>query len=79
MARPRAENPIPFLGDMLRLYNRCGIPRAAAALAYSLILSFFPLLLCVNFLIGLFHLDAQALLASLDQVLPQAALELMGE
>lgn len=78
MAR-RIKTPIPFVLDMVELYSACNIPRSAAALAYSLVLSFFPLLLCLNGLIALVHLDAQALLVSLERFLPRAAASLVGE
>ena len=51
----------------------------AAALSYFLILTLFPLLMCVNYLIGLFHLDLEQLLQGLDQVLPAGALTVIGE
>jgi len=78
MAR-RVKSPIPFVLDMVEVYSACNIPRSSAALAYSLVLSFFPLLLCLNGLIALVHLDAQALLAALERFMPQAAASLVGE
>ena len=36
--------------------------QAAAALSYFLILTLFPLLMCVNYFIGLFHLSLEQLL-----------------
>ncbi len=54
-------------------YCRIGVDRSAAALSYFLILTLFPLLLCVNWFIGLFHLDLSELLRALDQFLPPGA------
>ena len=42
-------------------------------------LSVFPLIMCINGFVGLAHVDIQALLGSLDRVLPQQALELVGD
>lgn len=61
------------------LYSRHNIMRAAGALAYFFVLTFFPLLLCTTALVGLSHVDVQELLFSLERVLPRAALELIGD
>lgn len=68
-----------FIKELYRLYGRHNITRAAGALAYFFVLSVFPLILCVNGFVGLARVDIQALLRSLDRVLPQQALELMGD
>lgn len=70
---------IAFIREMHRLYTRHNVPRAAGALAFFFVLSFFPLLLCLNIFVGLAHVDVQQLLDSLVRVLPRQALELMGE
>lgn len=62
--------PVAFLRDLMASYMRVSIPRSAAALSYFLILTLFPLLLCVNYFIGVFHLDLEALLTALAPVLP---------
>ena len=62
--------PAAFVLKLVRAYGRAGVARSAAALSYFLILTLFPLLMCVNYLIGLFHLD---------QVLPAGALTVIGE
>ena len=79
VAKHQIPKPIRFLLDILECYLRYNIPRSAAALAYSFILSIFPILLCLNFLIGLFHLDAQTVLNSLEQFMPASALALMRD
>ena len=60
-------------------YGQCGIGQAAAAMAYFLILTIFPLLLCINYLIGLFQIDLEQLLRSLHQILPEAVLDILME
>ncbi|MCI8422887.1 MAG: YihY/virulence factor BrkB family protein [Lawsonibacter sp.] len=71
--------PVSFGLEVADVYTRIGASRSAAALSYFLILTLFPLLLCVNHFIGLFHLDLEQLLQALDQVLPPGALAVMGD
>lgn len=71
--------PVSFAVDTVELYMRVGAPRSAAALSYFLILTLFPLLVCVNYFIGLFHLNLENLLHSLDQILPAGALSIMED
>ena len=71
--------PVSFAAETAESYMRVGAPRAAAALSYFLILTLFPLLVCVNYFIGLFHLDLENLLLSLDQFLPADVLAVMTD
>ncbi len=71
--------PVSFVMETADLYMSIGAPRSAAALSYFLILTLFPLLVCVNYFIGLFHLDLENLLRSLDQLLPAGALTVMED
>lgn len=71
--------PVSFALDTADLFLKVGASRSAAALSYFLILTLFPLLVCVNYLIGLFHLDLENLLRSLDQLLPAGALAVIGD
>ena len=71
--------PVSFVVETAELYLRVGVARAAAALSYFLILTLFPLLVCVNYFIGLFRLDLENLLQSLDQILPAEALAVIQD
>ena len=71
--------PVSFGVKAAELYLEIGAPRAAAALSYFLILTLSPLLVCVNYFIGLFHLDLENLLLSLDQFLPDEVLLVMRD
>ena len=71
--------PVSFAAETAESYMRVGAPRAAAALSYFLILTLFPLLVCVNYFIGLFHLDLEKLLQSLDQLLPEEVLGVLAD
>ena len=66
--------PVLFVRDVVQTYGRLGVSRAAAALAYFLILTLFPLLVCVNFFIGLLELDPEAVFSALDSLLPRESL-----
>lgn len=65
-----SKKPVRLALDLIQLYSRCGITRSAAALAYFLLLTLFPLLVCVSFFIGVFHLDLIHLLYELEGFLP---------
>ena len=69
--------PVLFVRDMVQAYGRLGVSRAAAALAYFLILTLFPLLVCVNFFIGLLELDPEAVFSALDPLLPRESLSII--
>ena len=71
--------PVSFVWETAELYLDIGAPRSAAALSYFLILTLFPLLVCVNYFIGLFHLDLENLLFSLDQLLPAGVLAILRD
>lgn len=79
MARRKSIRPFRMGMMIWRQYGQCGVSQAAAAMAYSLILTIFPLLLCINYLIGLFQIDLEQLLGSFRQLLPEAVLELLLE
>ena len=69
--------PVFFARSVFRLYSRLGATRAAASLAYFLILTLFPLLMCVNYFIALLQLDPEAVFSALDSILPQESLSLI--
>ncbi len=71
--------PAAFVLGVWDDYCRIGADRSAAALSYFLILTLFPLLLCVNWFIGLFHLDLSELLHTLDQFLPTGAVAVLED
>ena len=71
--------PVLFVRDMVQTYGRLGVSRAAASLAYFLILTLFPLLMCVNYFIGLLELDPEAVFSALDPLLPRESLSIILE
>ena len=65
MKKLLGKAPVRFVAEMVELYFSKGVSRSAAELAYFLILSLFPILICVNSFIGLLHLDIHTLLSGL--------------
>lgn len=53
--------PIRFVADMLDVYFSKRVGRAAAELAYFLVLTFFPILICISAFIGQLNLDLSML------------------
>jgi len=64
---------------LIHLYSKCGLTRSAAALAYFLLLTLFPLLVCISFFIGLFHVNLIHLLWGLEGFLPGHVLTLLED
>ena len=71
--------PARFLAELVELYFRKRVSRAAAELAYFLILSFFPALICINSFVGRLELDSGALLEALSPVIPRDSLGVLAE
>lgn len=79
MHRLKRYRPISFILDVADNFFRCGASESAAALAYFLTLTIFPLLLCLNYLVGFFSLDLHLLLSRLHQFFPSEVLAIMGD
>lgn len=69
---------VRFLREALMLYFSCRAPQAAACLAYFLLLTVFPMLICVSFVLGLVNIDIVSLMESLENVLPAEALDVLS-
>ncbi|MEG1241092.1 MAG: YihY/virulence factor BrkB family protein [Oscillospiraceae bacterium] len=65
--------PVVFVRDIVDVYFDQRVSRSAAELAYFLILTFFPILICVNAFVGSLHLDSAAILQAMEQVVPKEA------
>lgn len=77
--RLRAHGPVRFVWDMAELYFEKRVSRSAAELAYFLILSLFPVLICVNAAVGMMQLDVSAVLALADRFIPAGVQAVIGE
>lgn len=67
--------PVRFVRELVDVYFTKQVGRSAAELAYFLILSFFPILICVNAFIGVLRVDINSVLETLEAFLPP---ELLG-
>lgn len=74
------KNPVVrFLYDLVDLYFAKRVSRSAAELAYFLVLSFFPALICINAVIGTLDLDVASLLEKAAVIIPEGALAVLVE
>lgn len=71
--------PVKFVADIVDIYYSKHISRSAAALAYFLILTFFPILICINAFIGLLHLDVNTVMVAAQPFLPVESLGILGD
>lgn len=79
MKRLWDSRPVRLVWEMVEIYFDQRVGTAAAALAYFLILSFFPLLICVNAFIGVLQVDAGSVLRTLSAVLPPSLLGVVSD
>ena len=71
--------PVRFVADLVEIYFEKRVSRSAAELAYFLILSFFPLLICVNYFIGQLDLDPNTLVDAVSPVFPRESLGILTD
>lgn len=71
--------PVRFVRELVELYFSARVSRSAAALAYFMILTFFPLLICVNAFVGALHLDIELVLETVERVLPLGVAAILGD
>ncbi len=79
MRKPKEGGPVRFVLDIADLYFTKRVSRSAAELAYFLILSFFPALICINAIIGTLHIDMSQLLHEAEGVIPAGAIAVIQE
>ena len=70
MKRLWESTPVRFVREIVELYFSAHVSRSAAELAYFLILSFFPILICVNAFVGALDLDISMVLGVVEGFLP---------
>lgn len=61
------------------LFFQKRVTRSAAELAYFLTLSFFPILICLHWLVGTLHVGADRMLALLHGILPDSMLFILAD
>jgi membrane protein len=72
-------SPVKFIVELVDLYFGKRVPQSAAALAYYLILTFFPVLICVNAFVGLLDLDVNMVVLAAQPFLPAESLGILGD
>lgn len=79
MERFFERRPVRFVLDIARVFlNRRG-SRSAAELAYFLVLSLFPLLIMLNAVVGMLHLNVTEVIAALDDFIPAQAAAVVAD
>ncbi|MGN1003307.1 MAG: YihY/virulence factor BrkB family protein [Oscillospiraceae bacterium] len=73
------SEPVRFVREIVELYFSAHVSRSAAELAYFLILTVFPLLICINAFVGALHLDISAVLDSLAEFLPASVISVVAD
>ena len=73
------RGPMPFLLDMVVVYFEKKVGRAAAELSYFLVLTVFPILICINAFFSTLNLDFAELLGGLDGFLPAGVTAILTE
>ena len=79
MKRIWNSSPVRFVREIVELYFSAHVSRSAAELAYFLILSFFPILICVNAFVGALDLDIAMLLDEVGWFLPGDVAAILGD
>ena len=70
---------VKFALEIAEIYFSRRVARSAAELAYFLILSFFPILICVNAFIALFDVDISPMVQALEPVLPGGTMAIFAD
>lgn len=63
--------------DFIDIFIRKKVMRSSAALSYYLMLSFFPFLICLNWIIGLFDIDFYEVANAVNGILPASAIDIV--
>lgn len=71
--------PVKFIREIVDVYFDRRVSRSSAELAYFLILSFFPILICVNAFVGALRLDVNQVLAAAGDIIPQESLTILAD
>ncbi len=70
---------VRFVREMVEIYFEKHVPRASAALVYWLILSLFPLLICVNSFVSSLEVNVASVLEVLEPILPGGLLRVVED
>lgn len=73
------SGPVRFVREIVELYFSAHVSRSAASLAYFLILTFFPILICINAFVGALELDIRLVVDVLERFVPGGVAEILAE
>ncbi|MGM9606979.1 MAG: YihY/virulence factor BrkB family protein [Oscillospiraceae bacterium] len=73
------SGPVRFVREIVELYFSAHVSRSAAELAYFLILTVFPLMICINAFVGALHLDISMVLGALEEFLPASVITVVAD
>lgn len=79
MKRLWESAPVRFVREMVGIYFDKHVARASAALVYWLILTIFPLLICLNSFIAWLEVDVASALEVLEPILPAGLLSVVED
>ena len=79
MKRVLELGPVKFVAEIVDIYFRKRVSRSAAELAYFLILTFFPIVICVNAFIGLLDLDVSQVLQAAEGLIPREGMAVLAD
>lgn len=74
--RLKRNKQLRFVIEVAEFYFLKRVSRAASSLAYFLIMTFFPVLICANAWISMLDLDVNQIFHSLDGIVPASALNI---
>ncbi len=73
------NSKVKFVREMAEIYFGKNVGRSSAELAYFLILTFFPILICINAFIGALDINVASVLQGLEPFLPPSLLGVVSE
>lgn len=73
------NSKVTFVREMAEIYFEKNVARSAAELAYFLILTFFPILICINAFVGVLNVNVDSILRGLEPFLPPSLLGVVSE
>ncbi|NLL40070.1 MAG: YihY/virulence factor BrkB family protein [Clostridiales bacterium] len=68
-----------FFKQLINIYLKKKVPRAAAELSYCLTLSFFPLLICINAMLATFNINEVDIISLGEGIVPGSTLRVIAE
>ena len=71
--------PIRFVADVVGVYFGNHVSRSAAELAYFMVLTLFPIFICVSAFVSQLHMDLAGMLEEAERFLPEGVAVILGD